>query len=396
MFSSKRPYLNLRGNEIEVLFENSHDDIAVLRDISEELSHRHRFAMLKLKTLVDEKISDFSSNYKFSSKLNGKESDDLVKEKTKIEVKSHLNCLGNFTSFFDLVKKITRSNKPESLIDSETWKMFINSLRSSDLKYKKLEVTAKSLDLMWPETKKNDEINDYMSFDFDQLKNNYGFEQKKVIISAVAIASYAKVKSWRVLKERYGTKEQPTFGETKKEKTSTVRNTSLKKMVGISVEPSSKNIVNNSSKETIIANLSPYFFNSLLNFKAPWNCIKKTTWDKWRQSINQKQQMLTVADVAKYGQFQYSSALRDINIGELLNFEFRYLDSFTDKVDRRSVFYAVAFLGLGTYPSEESQIPKTNKDKSVSTIAHVQNIDFPAVISTENDTMNDILDDFGL
>lgn len=396
----KRPYFNLRGSEIEVLYRNSLDDVSILEKISVELAHRKSPNMAILKGLVEERLGEIKKDCGVVSipkdeSINNKKMCRNSSNETDHHSDDFL-FLNNFISFSEVVKKISRSPKPESLIDSETWNMFTRSLMTSDLKYRKLKEAATSLDLIWPEIKKDDEINDYIDLGFDQLKEDYGFEQKKVIISAVAIASYTHVKSWRLLKNKYGTNDQSVSDSLKEKKVSTAGSMPCERIVNVGVKPSPEITVKNNSEATITVNSSPYFFNSLLNFKAPWNCIKKTTWDKWRESINQNQQMLTVSDVAKHGQFQCNKSLNGVSIGELLNFEFGYLDSFSDHADRRAVFYAVAFLGLGNRIQLEPRIAPANKDKSVSNIQYVPDIESKSAISTENDTVNDILEDFGL
>jgi len=360
MFSSYRPYLNLRGNEIKVLYDNSQDHIAVLRHISEELSYRRSFAMLKLKKIVDEKISDISSNFNISSHVNSNGSDEIVSKKDKSEKNAHLDYKEKI-SFLELIKKIARSIKPESLINKDIWNMFTRSLCDSDYKCKKMKDVANSLDLIWPESNIDDEISDYIEFDFYTIKNNFGFEQKRVIISAISIASYSEVKSFETLNEKYGIENNNACES--KDKVKFIRRCGHKERLEGKQEICTE--INIENKITL--NMDKYYFMSLLKFKAPWNYIEQSVWDEWRSKINQKQQMLTLADVAEIGQFNCNDGLRDFTIGELLNFELRHLNSFSDPDERRSVFYAVAFFGLGNDCPSEPKNPSTFEDPREST-----------------------------
>lgn len=397
--ADERPYISLKGDELEALYKIFLNDLKVLEVLSFELKHRKSSTISILKGLVDERLTEIKNNPHLGRRSTSTgycEPQRCMESKDRVDKinKSSLS-LNKFTSFSDVVRNISHSPKPESLIDDEIWGMFTKSLIKSDLKYRKIQEAATSLGLIWPITKEDDEIKDYINLTFDQIKKDYGFEQKRAIICAVAIASYTNVKSWRVLKDKYGEKDKAAFVDMECGKVSIIRKAAVGKSVAADIESSPGDRVKNISSGKIDINSRSLFFNSLLEFEAPWDCIKKTTWDKWRENIDPERQMLVVADVAKKGQFQCGESLRGITIGELLNFEFEYLESF-DRVDRRTVFYAVAFLGLGNNVPKDSAMCSSLKDKSVLAISSVEEDKPVAVVSAESNAIDEILGDFGL
>lgn len=209
----ERPYFDYKLKDIENLYLRylSLGDKGAVETIAYELSFRTTSSSKELFNKVQESKRLLSSSIDIDSPDKNLEltSASQIEMKPVDEDTNQVNKISNinhFISFYMLVKKIMKSDKPEVLIDSNIWKMLCKSLKNDDKQHTILLDFARKTELIWPYSKSKEEISDYLYIDFDELKTRYGWDQKKVIICAVAMTSYAKVKSWRLLNERYGTK----------------------------------------------------------------------------------------------------------------------------------------------------------------------------------------------
>lgn len=209
----ERPYFDYKLKDLEELYLKflSLGDKGAVDTIVNELSFRTTNSSKELLKELQGSIKLLSSSVTIDSPDKNPELtspptiETTVVDEETLSAKKKSN-VSQFVSFHVLVEDLARSDKPELLIDANTWKMLCRSLKNDDRQYMVLSEFAKKLECSWPYTKSKEKIRDYLDIDFDELKTGYGWDQKRVIISAVAMTSYAKLKSWRVLNERYGTR----------------------------------------------------------------------------------------------------------------------------------------------------------------------------------------------
>jgi len=310
-----------------------------------------------------------------------------VSEKKNEEDGSNVN---KFVSFYSLVKDITKAEKPELLIDSAIWGMFQKSLKTGDDKYTLLSTVASRLGYDWPLSKSKEDVSDYIGLSFEKVKAEYGWAQKKVIFSAVAMASYSKVRSWKVLNDLYGAKKSIERSGSQRKSIYTV-DASAKNKIGSSSpahSPSVDRIEKLKAAKCAVDKALSY--NDMLNRDTPWSHIKVSTWEEWRANVkSQPMPLLSIGDISLEGQFFAGRNVKNIKLSELVEFEFSFLNSFQTHSEKRAVFLSLAFLGLGNKVSTSLQ---PNKEKLHTSAEVVSTSSSPRTSST----MDDILGDFGL